>query len=792
MGVRTRLLAIVLIPSVALLGIGIGAAGYLVNNGKHAKNWAELGSTITTPALLMVEAFQAERGASMLHLAGDTTATDSLAATRKNSDNALAALQLQGDAARALRPDLNGDIDGYDRLYQQLPVLRKAIDARAAPAAQVFAAYTGVIDTIVLASLLGAEVAPDAQIAVELYKAVHALRASEAVSRAGTIGSTALLTNQFSAEQLIEFSRYVGDARGEITYVGSVLTGTRLAQLKTITEGTGWQQLTMMEDALIRRGVVQPEDSASSEDSTSSSSRSTTSGGASRRSAQTTTAALPIGVPEWQSASAQVRSDLLKLWEDQTRDAHNTAKVTSEEIASNSAYGGLAVLVVTLLAFLAALYLANRFIGRMRRLRRDTLELADERLPDTIRTLSDGKEIDQEVALAPLDFGADEIGQVADAFNRAHTAAVVAAVAESKTRAGVNAVFLNIAHRSQVMVHRQLALLDKAEREEENPGKLDVLFQLDHLATRARRNAENLIILGGEKPGRRWRNPVPLMDLVRSAVAESLDYTRIQTGRLPDLRIAGSAVADLIHLVAELTDNATAFSPPESRVDISGNVVGKGVAIEISDQGLGMSGAELAERNTLLADPPDFSVAALSSDARLGLFVVGKLAARHGVSVRLTESDYGGIKAIVVVPAALITTSGDPEPTEKRTEPAEPATGSAFVPVAVATAVAAAEPTVAVPANGSDKPALPRRRRPAAEAAAERSTSVTAERSTSITAERSTSVTMPRPRSAEEARSLMSAIENGTRQGRLNRVDIDVPAKQFDRQEGAGDETQAP
>jgi signal transduction histidine kinase len=156
-----------------------------------------------------------------------------------------------------------------------------------------------------------------------------------------------------------------------------------------------------------------------------------------------------------------------------------------------------------------------------------------------------------------------------------------AAVTEAKTREGVWAVFLNIAHRSQTVVHRQLEILDKAEHQQEDPDQLQMLFELDQLATRARRNAENLIILGGEQPGRRWRSPVPLMDFVRSAFAEAEDYTRVDLSRLPGVTIVGNVVADLIHLLAELVDNATAFSPPESPVTVMGNIVGNGAVVEI-------------------------------------------------------------------------------------------------------------------------------------------------------------------------------------------------------------------
>ncbi|MBF6327344.1 nitrate- and nitrite sensing domain-containing protein [Nocardia transvalensis] len=748
-GVRVRLLAIVLISSVTLLGIGVGAASYLVKSGRAAKEWAELASSTTTPAILMVQAFEEERRLSLLYLAGDLDAAKSLAAARKKSDEALAAVMAKGDAARKLNPSgAKSDIEGYNKLFAMVPQVRGGVDARQAPPEQIFGFFTQVIGTIIAASMLAARVAPDADIAIELGYGVEPLRAAEALSIADTLGAVALTLGTLSPAQLSEFTSHVGEFRGEIAYSGAVLKDRRLAQLKEITAGPAYQQVIAMQDAITQRGAVAAED-------------------APRTRSTPEPDPLPMTTAAWQEASGQVVSALLKLWEDQSRDAHVIARERGDQTAQKSLLGGAAVLVIAVLAFVAALLLANRFIGRMRRLRRDTLELADERLPDLMRRLGEGENVDSKAEVSRLDFGTDELGQVADAFNRAHVAAVSAAVAEAKTRTGVNAVFLNIAHRSQVVVHRQLALLDQAERQEENADQLELLFQLDHLATRARRNAENLIILGGEQPGRRWRKPVPLLELVRSAVAESLDYTRIQTGRIPEVHVASNAVADLIHLMAELMDNATAFSPPQSRVEVSGAVVGRGVAVEIVDQGLGMTDAELAERNALLSNPPDFSVATLSSDTRLGLFVVAKLATRHGVSVRLNESVYGGVRAIVLIPTALLQSGVDraDEQPHDRLEFAE-APSPAPEPEPVRRSA------WFTPASEQPRPELPRRRRQTSGPATE----------TALPA-----LAPVRQRSADEARNLMSAIENGTRRGRRPSTESDSTAIPSTRREGNDD-----
>ncbi|WP_282782604.1 MULTISPECIES: nitrate- and nitrite sensing domain-containing protein [unclassified Nocardia] len=759
-GIRARLLSIVLISSVTLLAIGGGAAVYLVDDARSSTEWADLASSTTGPAILMISAFEEERRLSLLRLAGDEDAAAQLATARQQSDAALVALEAKGDAATELNPNNSAaDIEGYNRLFEMVPTLRAGIDALRVPADQVFTFFTQVIGTIIAASVLAARVAPDAEIAVELGYGVEVLRAAEALSQADTLGSVALTTGELTEPQLLEFSRRVGEFRDQVAYAATVLKGKRLDQLNAITAGPAWQRVTAMQDAVVLRGAVTD--------------------GAKPKTA------LPLDLAGWQSATAQVNSALQQLWEDQSRDAHAVAKQRGTDATRDALLGGGAVLLVATVAFLLALLLANRFIGRMRRLRRHTLELADERMPELIRRAGSGAAVDAERDAARLDFGTDELGQVADAFNRAHGAAVAAAVAEAKTRTGINAVFLNIAHRSQVVVHRQLALLDRAEREETDADQLELLFQLDHLATRARRNAENLVILGGEQPGRRWRNPVLLIDLIRGAVAESLDYTRISTGRIPEVRIASKAVADVIHLLAELMDNATAFSPPESPVTVSAVVVGRGVAIEIIDQGLGMSEAEFAERNAMLADPPDFSVATLSSDTRLGLFVVAKLAGRHGLSVRLTESDYGGVRAVVLVPhpvleaarpvdagvdgipeviavpevIAPLGTSVDmrrlaeitmpPMPPLRESWPGSLPMSPGTVHRAVDTAPSTASPARPLPSR-DDRPELPRRHRHSGPKA-----------NTDPVAP-----APPRQRTADEARDLMSAIAKGTRQGR--------------------------
>lgn len=235
-----------------------------------------------------------------------------------------------------------------------------------------------------------------------------------------------------------------------------------------------------------------------------------------------------------------------------------------------------------------------------------------------------------------------------------HRAALSAAVERAELADGISGVFVNLARRSQVLVHRQLNLLDSMERRADDPDELSDLFRLDHLTTRMRRHAESLIILSGAAPGRAWRMPVPLTNVVRAAVSEIEDYARVEVRQLPDAAVKGTAVADLTHLLAELIENAAQFSPPHTKVRISGEPVGNGYALEIEDRGLGMGNELLGEANRRIEQAEALDL--FDSD-RLGLFVVSRLSVRHHIKVQLRTSAYGGTTAVVLLPTAVLQTA---------------------------------------------------------------------------------------------------------------------------------------
>ena len=292
-------------------------------------------------------------------------------------------------------------------------------------------------------------------------------------------------------------------------------------------------------------------------------------------------------------------------------------------------------------------------IRRLGGLERTALQLAEVQLPDVVARLRRGENVDVNAEAPPLRVGGDEIGRVGQAFDLVRQTAVRAAVEEARLRQGLNDVFRSLARRSQSLLHRQLTLLDQMERRASDPEALDDLFRLDHLTTRMRRHAEGLVILAGAPPGRGWSSPVRMVDVMRGAIAEVEDYARVSVATRSQAALSGSAVADVIHLLAELIENATTLSPPYTSVRVSGDTVANGFAIEVEDRGLGMSPPRLAELNDRLANPPEFNP---SDSEQLGLFVVSQLAKRHGIRVTLKASPYGGTAAIVLIPRHLVVT----------------------------------------------------------------------------------------------------------------------------------------
>ena len=313
--------------------------------------------------------------------------------------------------------------------------------------------------------------------------------------------------------------------------------------------------------------------------------------------------------------------------------------------------GGVGLLGLVLSVLLSVL-IGRWIIRRLGRLEESATALAEVELPSVVARLRRGEDVPvEELSGTTADLGRDEIGRVGRAFDAARRTAIEAAVGEARMRRGINDVFRNLARRNQSLLHRELTVLDGMERRTTDPETLEDLFRLDHLTTRMRRHSEGLIILSGAAPGRGWVHPVRMIDVLRAAAAEVEDYSRVSVTTPSQAALIGPAVADVIHLLAELIENATTLSPPYTPVRVSGDLVASGFAVEVEDRGLGMSEQRYAELNGRLAEPPEFDV---FNSEQLGLFVVGQLAKRHGIRVTLRPSPYGGTTAIALIPTTLV------------------------------------------------------------------------------------------------------------------------------------------
>jgi signal transduction histidine kinase len=318
---------------------------------------------------------------------------------------------------------------------------------------------------------------------------------------------------------------------------------------------------------------------------------------------------------------------------------------------------GTLILLVLVLSLLFTVFVGRSMVRPLRRLRAGALEVAGIKLPETVRRMNetDGETVPVEVE--PIDVeSTDEIGEVARAFDQVHREALRLAATEAALRGNVNAMFVNLSRRSQSLVERQIRLIDELEQGEQDSERLSSLFQMDHLATRMRRNSENLLVLAGHESSRRWNQPVPLVDVLRAAISEIEQYERVILNVQPGIAVRGPAVNDVVHLIAELAENATSFSSADTPVGVSGHLLGSGgVLLDITDEGVGMASEEMAHANWRLDNPPVVDVAV---SRRMGLFVVARLAARHGIRVRLRPASGNGLTALVWLPDEVIVHDG--------------------------------------------------------------------------------------------------------------------------------------
>ncbi|PZF89652.1 sensor histidine kinase, partial [Micromonospora deserti] len=617
--IRSKLTALVVVPVTALLALWIFATALTFGPALDLLAARTLLYDLGHPGETVVAELQRERRLSVIHLAGDGV-LPGLAEQRQRTDHAVAELRrrIAGEELREAAGDLlDARLDQLVTALDALPAGRGFIDRREVDRTGAIGLYSGMINSAFQAFAAMAAL-PDQDLNRQALALTALGRSRELLGQADALLAGVFTAGRFAEGEHSQLVQTIGNQRFLADTAVADLPDAERTEYQRLTEGAVFARLRTMQDTLIGAGP----------------------------------SARPAVDPTvWQTSYEAAQQALREFELAQADGLADRSVPTAVRILARLAAAGVLGLVAVVVSLLVALRFGRSLVHRLTVVR-TVLEQAERALPDVVARLRRGEQVDIAREAPSLEYGADEIGQVGRAFTAVQRTAIGAAVDEVNLRRGLNDVFLNIARRSQGLVHRQLALLDRMERHTESPDELAELFRVDHLATRLRRHAEDLVILAGAAPARGWRNPVAMVDLIRGAISEVEAYDRVDITTVQPAGALGRAVGDVIHLLAELIENATAFSPPGTRVEVSGQHVANGYAVEIIDRGLGMSAAAVEEANRRLARSPEFDPA---ETARLGLFVVARLAARHGVRVRLRPSGGSGLTAVVLIPADLIT-----------------------------------------------------------------------------------------------------------------------------------------
>jgi signal transduction histidine kinase len=677
---RTKLGAVFVIPTVAFLvlaGVQTASLAGQATSLNEFTRQLKAGQQITA----LIHDLQRERDRTT----GEMAAVDGRPRTNEDAarlradlepmyrltDRAVAELRRVGgplvDSNNAWR-----DVYGRaDEVLNQLPAIRAAVPDGSALPTTITTAYTRRIEALLdlLAEPTPGDQRPDLLAAVQ--RNARFARAKEHISQfRGQLYALARAGRPYSAVDRRELTILRSRQVTALAEFRAIATTGQVARYDQAVSQTGFLSATTIEDTSLTRS-------------------------------------LPAAYTWW--STSEQRHDLLRRLESSVLDdAVRLADVGSAAQARRALVVTLLLLAVLLLAILMSVVIGRSVARSLRLLRAQALQVAQLELPDALNRLRTvGPRLPDIDVSPPVIRSMDEIGEVAEAFTAVHRSAVAVAVEQAVMRRNVNAMFVNLARRSQVLVERQLELLDELEREEGDPDQLDNLFRLDHLAARMRRNDESLLILAGTESSRRWSQPAPLTTVMLAAVAEIEQYQRVRHEVAEPLHIVGHAIADLVHLLAELLENATAFAPPESNVTMTGRrAAGDTALIEIVDQGLGMTAGALEEANELLASPPAADVAA---SERMGLFVVSHLAARLGVRVQL-QAAARGLVAAVWLPETILAPAPSQEVNQPMVRPmlaATATTAAATRAPGLVPAMAQAGHTAALGAVPEPIPALP-------------------------------------------------------------------------------------
>jgi signal transduction histidine kinase len=641
--VRAKIVCLLMVPVVSLLALWAYATVTTAQDVSRLRQLQRVDYQVRAPVAAAVAALQDERAAAVRYATKPVADQESdLKKLAARTDRAVAKLRLGDHNTVADSEELPSGVAGRLETFvtgaERLRSLRTTVLDRRTGWDEAYGQYTKTISTAfgvggALTGIQDAEIGSDARVLLEFSRAGEALAQEDAVLAGARLAGT------LDGQRLRMFTGAVDTRRLLTESAVADLRGPERAAWRNLAEGSAYADVRAVEDQVL---VTRP-------------------GGKALDAA-----------PEasWNAAHTRVQGDMRTIEADAGRGVADRADPFRRGLLSPAGAAVLMGLVAVAASLVISVRIGRGLVIELVSLRNSALEIARRKLPHAMRKLRVGEEIDIRAEAPSGPPAEDETGQVVEALGTVHRAALRAAVERAELASGISGVFVNLARRSQVLVHRQLNLLDSMERRSDDPNELSDLFRLDHLTTRMRRHAESLIILSGAAPGRAWRMPVSLTNVVRAAVSEVEDYARVEVRHLPETSVVGAAVADLTHLLAEIVENAAQFSPPHTRVRITGEPVGNGYAVEIEDRGLGMGKETLAEANHRIGQSEALDL--FDSD-RLGLFVVSRLAARHGIKVHLRTSPYGGTTAVVLLPTALLHTGTEEPSGTRRAEPERPA-----------------------------------------------------------------------------------------------------------------------
>ncbi|MET9520288.1 nitrate- and nitrite sensing domain-containing protein [Streptomyces sp. NPDC002994] len=622
--IRRKIVALLLVPLVSLTSLWGFATVLTGREANQLLDVAYIVEQMGYPIEATVRDIQQERRQTLIYLA-DPRASDALTTLRREraaTDDAVAKIKARAQDPGVrddLRPPAAKRLASLLEAFEGIEPLRRSVENSTVTRRQALDQYNRLVDPC-YSFLMTLHALEDVEMDKQGRALVGITRAREALSREDALVASGLVAGQFTAPELREVSALA--ANRELLYDVNLelLPATERDTFAAYWDSPATQSLRTAEERLITAGATQ--------------------------------SPRAVTAKSWNEAATGVLDHLAREGKEAGDRYRDRVGPVAFGVLIKAAAAGVLGFLALIVSLILSVRIGRSLIRDLTRLRKEAHEISGVRLPSVMRRLAAGEEVDVETEAPRLEYDRDEVGQVGQALSTLQRAAVESAVKQADMRRGVSEVFVNLARRNQVLLHRQLTLLDTMERRTEDTDELADLFRLDHLTTRMRRHAEGLVILSGAAPSRQWRKPVQLMDVVRAAVAEVEDYERIEVRRLARIGVGGPAVADVTHLIAELLENATVFSPPHTAVQVHGERVANGFTLEIHDRGLGMTPEALLDANLRLAETPEFE---LSDTDRLGLFVVSRLAQRQNVRVSLQQSPYGGTTAVVFIPAALLT-----------------------------------------------------------------------------------------------------------------------------------------